>query len=119
VHPVSEVNAIESPEKDKFPDGGLIGVVVRQADESFDMRASVSTASGAIGEPGDTEESKDKFSYIVYDEVPKAPVDVPADCLTQGEQQVLNSETYSHELADTCVEDKATFVKELPCDYTT
>ena len=44
MHPVSEVNAIESPEKDKFPDGGLIGVVVRQADESFDMRASVSTA---------------------------------------------------------------------------
>ena len=49
-------------------------------------------------------------------QVPKVPVDVPAGCVTQEEQQVLNSEVYSHELADTGVGNEvAASVEELLC----
>ena len=116
VHPSRGVNAVGSTDKVEIPDEGSIGAVVRQVDESFDTRANVSTASEAIGEPGNTEESKDEFSCLVCDEVPKVPVDVPAGCVTQEEQQVLNSEVYSHELADTGVGNEvAASVEELLC----
>eukprot|EP01042_Synura_sphagnicola_P015994 gene15994-20264_t len=103
-----ELEAVLGRAKVKSMDPFGRGAVVRQVDESFDTRANVSTASEAIGEPGNTEDSKDEFSCLVCDEVPKVPVD--------EQQQVLNSEVYSHELADTGVGNEVdASVEELLC----
>ena len=69
-------------------------MVVRQVNESFDIRASVTTASGAIGEPGDAEDSKDESSCIICEVGHMELVDVSV---------VLDSVACSHELEDACV----------------
>eukprot|EP01042_Synura_sphagnicola_P004684 gene4684-5947_t len=103
VRPSREVNAVGSPEKVQFPDEGLIGAVVARVEISLDKQASGSIASEAIGELGNAEDSKEESSLTVCEEVPKAPVDVTVNGLTQDKQQLLDSVTCSHMLEDTCV----------------
>ena len=118
VRPSRELNAVGSPKKNEFPDDGRIGVVVTRVGVSLDKRASVSTASEAIGELGNAEDSKEESSLIACKEVPKAPVDVTVNGLTQDKQQLLDSVTCSHKLEDTCVRIEVTeCAEELPCVY--
>jgi len=110
VHPSREVNAVGSTNKVEIPDEGSMGAVVRQVHKSLDIRARVRTASEAIGEPGDAEDSKDKSSYIVREVGPMELEDVSV---------VLDSVACSRELEDTCVGDEmAMSSEESPYVYT-
>eukprot|EP01042_Synura_sphagnicola_P031990 gene31990-41173_t len=118
VRPSGELNSVGSPKKDEFTDEGHIGAVVTRVGVSLDKRASVSTASEAIDELENAEDSKEESLLIACKEVPKAPVDVTVNGLTQDKQQLLDSVTCSHKLEDTCVGIEVTeCAEELPCVY--
>ena len=100
VYPIRELNDFE---KGEFPDESPIGAVVTIADENLYKRASVSTATEAIGELEDAEDLKDGSFFIVSEEVPMQYEYIPVDGLADDDKEVLESDACGHEINATCV----------------